>query len=249
MLSSKTRAAVNYGWGLRKHPELSMKGPYGTLPTIHASRGGRILQTKVKRKRGKRVPVNYSLAALSGMGYDTAAMNGFGYDTAAMDGFGYDTAAMNGFGYDTAAMDGFGYDTAAMDGYGWDDILSTMTANIGPTAMATIEKLAQRLNTSIMKLISDPDKLIAILRRMAPKVGGLVRRFFQRFRNKPAKEGENTKNMKSQHRQYMQWLKTQDPEAYERLYKKMQKQAWDEFQQQRDMHFDMPETNSEGMSA
>ena len=76
------------------HPEYLMQGPYGTIPTNFASRGGAIVGG------GK----SYNKAALRGFGksYNKAALRGFGksYNKAALRGFGksYNKAALRGFG-------------------------------------------------------------------------------------------------------------------------------------------------------
>lgn len=98
------------------HPEYLMTGPYGTVPTNCASRGG----SKI-----------YNKAALRGFGgYDSAALKGFGnvYNKAAIRGFGLDpkTQAM----YNNALMRGFGnvYNKAALRGFG------TYSSAINPSA-------------------------------------------------------------------------------------------------------------------
>ena len=171
-LYSRTRAAINTGYGLPPlHPEYYFGGPYGNPP--HRVKGGKSM---LKHYRGG----NYSTAAMEGYGYNTAALEGYGES--------YNNAALRGYGesYNNAALHGYGgsYNNAALYGYGIGEVLSTMADAIGPTAMSILEKLAKQFSTNVANLIKDPERLMSILQEYAPKIAGVVKKFFDWLKRK-----------------------------------------------------------------
>ena len=203
--TSKTRAAVNKGYGMVKvHPEYLMAGPYGTLKTRHASRGGKRIRPCRLRGRG------YESAALVG---GTSPLMGWGYENAALSGCGYENAALSGCGYENAALSGCGYENAALSGYG-------IFSNI--------------VKTSVTELFKDPDKLVKMLKKVAPSVAKTTQSFYKgakalyQARKQPLSPEDQEKE---QMRSHLAWLKANDPVSYQRVYKQLQQKAWQQYQQ------------------
>ena len=227
--SSLTKAAVNKGYGMVKiHPEYLMQGPYGTKKTTIASRGGKRIRPYRARKNA------YNRAALVGCGNP---LFGMGYDTAALDGMGYDTAALDGMGYDTAALDGMGYDTAAIQGYGIfstiKDLIGALAKAIGGEGMSAIKMISEKLHESVEDLVKEPEKLIPILKKVAPHIGKRVQKFYSWIKgkkSKPKKSPEEEEQEKMKER--LAWLKEMDPMAYQRMYQRLQQQAWEKYRAQ-----------------
>lgn len=228
--TSKTRAAVNKGYGMVKvHPEYLMAGPYGTLKTRHASRGGKRIRPCRLRGRG------YESAALVG---GTSPLMGWGYENAALSGCGYENAALSGCGYENAALSGCGYENAALSGYGIFsnivDLVKSLFSTLGSDGADLIQKLSAKLNTSVTELCKDPDKLVKMLKKVAPSVAKTTQSFYKgakalyQARKQPLSPEDQEKE---QMRSHLAWLKANDPVSYQRVYKQLQQKAWQQYQQ------------------
>lgn len=250
---SYTRAAVNKGWGMKGlaiHPEFLMRGPYGNPPTRNPSRGG-------KKLCGRGTPRNDILKKIAAMhvakanaikkkirgrGYSTAALAGLGYSTAAMEGCGYDTAALDGCGYGTAALDGCGYTTAALEGAGtFDELVNTLLKTIGSSGTQLIKQIAEKLNMSVKELLEDPEKLMAILKKVSPHFQKLVQKVYSWWKKRHAKrkrevEGDDEEDDGFTAR-YMRQLKKDDPETYKKVYRQKQREAWLKYQREHRKQF------------
>lgn len=109
---------------------------------------------------------------------------GGGYNSAALEGMGYNSAALDGAGYNEAALIGMGYNDAALAGAGIEDLVSTFISMVGPSVTQLVEMIAQKLNESIKQLLNDPEKLLAILKDIAPKAFKKVRQFYEWIKSK-----------------------------------------------------------------
>ena len=255
---SLSRAAINKGWGMRGlaiHPEFLMKGPYGTVRTRNPSRGGKKMCGRgglptTKKGIARQIAamkVAKALATkkrLTGKGYDTAALTGCGYDTAALNGCGYDTAALDGCGYDTAALDGCGYETAALSGAGtFDELVNTLMKTLGGSGTKLVKMIADKLNMSLKELLENPEMLMAALKRVAPHVQKIVKKVYdwwkkRRSAKKPKMDvDEDGDEEDAFTARYMRQLKKDDPEAYQRLYRKYQRDAWLRYQREHRKQF------------
>lgn len=220
-----TKTAINKGYGINPskmlaiHPEFMFQGPYGTVRTRTPSRGGGKLKkgsaeakaymARLRRMRGKKTRTS----SLNGSGWDESALRGFGCTCGCG---GYDEAALNGYGYDDAAMMGYGYENAAINGAGVEDIVTALWNSIGDSAMKIIGELANRLQTSVQELANDPDRLLAILQDVAPKIVSPVKKFFINWwtKRKNKKQNKHFYN-------YMQTLKREDPTRYQQVYNEL----------------------------
>lgn len=138
--------------------------------------------------------------------------------------------------YNGAAISGCGYTDAALTGYGLADMASSLAASVGSAGMNVIERLAERLQTSLLNLLQDPDQLINNLLRIAPAVARKVVAFFKKYFTKKREKKEKEDDSAYQKR-YMQWLKKNDPATYKRVYREMQQKAWDEYKRQHQAMF------------
>ena len=164
--TSKTRVAKNHGYGY----EIGLPNPgyLGGDPYLMQQLKRR-LQIRAKTPKGGKTITKSRTKKLCGRGYNSAALEGMGYNSAALEGMGYDTSALYGMGYIDAALRGAGF----------ADIVTEMAAAIGPTAMTVIKKIANQLGESLKQLLSDPDKLLAILQQVAPKIWKKVKDFYK----------------------------------------------------------------------
>lgn len=203
MRATLDRAAVNKGWG-KLHPEYYFGGPYGTVPTRNPSRGGKKIRARKPRLNPK---------MLRGCGYTDAALEGYGYTDAALQGYGYTDAALEGYGLEGTA--------GAIS-----DATSAIISNLDENSMKFIYAMANKLNTSVTQLLSDPDKCIRLVKQYAPKVAATIKKVWTWFKGKRAAR----RRPKTKAEEYLQSLRETDPEAYEKTYKQLQQKAWEEYQ-------------------
>lgn len=248
-LIDKTYAAVNYGYGIKHiHPEYYFGGPYGTIPTIHASRGGRAINQNENLDDDEQE--TYVRPFLSGSRYLSVRPRPLN------TGYIQKRQILNHRGINggcnvcrnrarrlremrqiaNANLKGSGlYNLAALRGYGMQDIINKLSMFVGDTSMALLRRLAERLDTTLPGLLSDPDKLVALLKRVSPTIAKTVQVFFRVFRQslklkntEPShntkapeldEEGENMPN-------YLSWLKKNNPQSYADFVKKFRQKIW-----------------------
>lgn len=224
---SKNQAAINTGYGMRPkayspiyphadipHTEQLFEGPYGTPPTPsmdpYRFMNYPSIPMQTGSNGGKSSLVKGSTAAKERMRY-LRSLRGHGYDSAALRGLGYDSAALRGLGYNSAALAG-----------GSESLISEMASQIGSNAMDSINALATRLGTTVNSLVSDPDKLLALLQQYAPSVVNGVKKFFSWLTL-------SNPDPQTNFVEYMKWLKQTDPEKYRETYRQMQIEAYNKF--------------------
>lgn len=182
---------------------------------------------------------SYNLAALKGLGsYNLAALKGLGsYNLAALRGMGsYNNAALRGLGsYNLAALRGLGGKkrrgrsyTAELRGCGLGEIFNSMLTNISGTAMKTIGQLAKRLEVKITDLLKDPDRLLELLKKYAPRAANSVRRFLNRFIRKRKSNNIPTPTVERPNPE----TQTTPPQPSEET-KAAREQMWEEMQNER----------------
>ena len=129
----------------------------------------------------------------------------------------------------------------ALQGYGGiDSIVTDLFSNLGSSGTEIVKQLAGKLNTSVENLAKDPDRLVNLLKKFAPKIGTTIKKWWEKI-HKPK---ENTPTQLDM-RQYMLWLKQHDPDAYKQKYEQIQKmrsktnqkKLWEEQQIQNAMKF------------
>lgn len=224
-----SKSAVNTGYGMdfpvftngiAVHPEFTMSGPYGNPRTVFASRGGASIGSLLSR-----IPDGRTLRRASGRGsYTNAALKGCGsYNKAALKGCGksYTKAAIRGFG------GGSSYDYAALNGMGWEETIEKIMNALGGSAMQVIQRIADKMGTKVIDLLQDPDKLLAVLKQVAPKVWSVVKKIYEKFTGRKDKKGKLTK----EEQQYLSYLKDTNPQMYEKERKRIMKKYIDEYEQ------------------
>lgn len=111
------------------------------------------------------------------------------------------------------AMRGKGYNSSALRGAGLAEIASSLASAIGGQAMETIKKIAERLKVRVVDLLKDPDKLIAILKEIAPKIAEAVKKFFNFIRRKKNPESA-VSTLKNRIIEYLTFLKNLNVEMF-----------------------------------
>lgn len=170
---SKTRAAINTGYGipryhLPQHPEILGKPPYWWQPSItplavHPSfnkRGGKCL-----RGRG-----NYTYAAMEG-GFDVG-------------------------------------------------ILTDLASNFGSGIVAALKMLAEQTGSSLINLLKNPSELLRLAKKMMPKLGRVLAKFFGKEKEYEGITNEIS-NKREQLKKYLQQLKETDPERYQQMVQRL----------------------------
>ncbi len=204
-LWSKTKSAVNNGygmsgfariglpnpfykpkpWGLPFHPELLEEPPYAQKadnelpPRIHRMyiRGGKTL---LKGSKEAKAHMAY-LRSLRGRGRSCTTKSRSRKIRGGSDGF-----------------------------------FSTLLESLGGTAMNAIKQLALETGASITELLADPKALISKLMTFAPAAARMVKKFFSSKESKPS----TPKIDRSKRQEYLRLLKKYAPQEYEK--KKLQ---------------------------
>ena len=169
-LWSKNSVAVNKSLGGMSliHPEFTFSGPYGTIPTINASRGGKLIKGSKAAKQYMKL-----LRSLRGKS-------------------GKRTRKTS---------------TRKLSGAGLEEIVNHVATTLGGQGMAVLEKIAERVGTSVTGLFKDPDTLIATLQRVAPKIGEFIKKVFNFFRGRSKAKKQQTATQER-----MEWLKENYPQ-------------------------------------
>ena len=171
-MPSRTRAAINKGYGIDPTIFDGMILPPRAIGRMRKSRGG----GKTMFKKG-------SPEAKKHMAYLRSLRGKGSYTDAALEGYG---------SYTNAALEGYGkYSNAALRGCGFSEILTPLTEQFGEGIGNLVQALAKKLHTSLTDLATNPDKLLSAINQYAPSIFSKVKNFFNRiFRRKkmPSKE-------------------------------------------------------------
>jgi len=101
-----------------------------------------------------------------------------------------------------------------------------------------LNKLVEQTGQSITELLSDPDKLMITVKDYMPMMTGLVKRFIKRIKRRNKEKDAilssllhrrlPEKEKRHKFKELLLNLKQQDPEAYQRLIKKLHEKEWEE---------------------
>lgn len=186
---SKTRAAVNHGWGIVNpnrnliHPEYLMEGPYGTIKTVHASRGGAYHPDSVYLPDGRIRPALPPAARrrdslLKIIEKRTTPRGGrmmLKKGSPEAKAFMAKLRAMRGKSKTAGKKGGArirgpysSYNMAALEGSGLKDIL---------------KKIGRKIKVSVKKLLENPEPTKRLIKEFAPSAVGLADAFLGKSEN------------------------------------------------------------------
>ena len=120
-------------------------------------------------------------------------------------------------------------------GCGVEDIISSMSSELGSTAIQTLQTVAKQIGSSLKNLIGDPEKLMMIVKAHVPKLFTKVKNFFVKlFKRRKAEKEDllNKQQAKEKLQQLLDFYKATDPEKYKQLYKQIRDQQIAKLQQE-----------------